>query len=128
MEKPVMRIKTPEDTDPGRYMLILRSGGPFGGASTTFVVDSLYGHVQGGYAAERDGQVVTRFSKDTSWILVDRSHIQQMTREEAARLEQADEKANDALARELYPEKFLPGQHHTEPPAAEEWISPGTYR
>ena len=130
MEKPVMRIRTPEDTEPGRYMLILRSGGPFGGASTTFIVDNLYAHFQGGYAAERDGQVVTRFSKDTSWILVDRSHVQQLTREEAARLEQEDEKAREALTRELYPERFLAGaqQAQKDPTPDEEWVSPGTYR
>ena len=86
-DKTMFIIKSPAPEERGRYILMVSrgGGGPFGGgAATTFVVDTLE-RVAGDYVAYRTEpkELVVQFSKDTPYLLVERTRIEHMTRVDA---------------------------------------------
>src|SRR3990167_5860301 len=123
-EKIVFSVKTPNDNEPGGYLLIIqRPGGPFGGGSTTtfWVGGLLYDKDHQFYKAINNGDLIAMFSADTSFLLVRRDRIEQLTREAAMRREYAEEQEVTALRKELYPEPLSdedPGSLPHETPEA----------
>ena len=123
-EKTVFSVKTPNDNEPGDYLLIIqRPGGPFGGGSTTtfWVGRLLYDKDHQFYKAINNGDLIAMFSADTSFLLVRRDRIEQLTREAAMRREYAEEQEVTALRKELYPEPLSdedPGSLPPETPEA----------
>src|SRR3990167_83376 len=118
-EKTVFSVKTPNDNEPGDYLLIIqRPGGPFGGGSTTtfWVGGLLYDKHHQFYKAINNGDLIAMFSADTSFLLVRRDRIEQLTREAAMRREYDEEQEITALRKELCPEPPAEGEAGPLPP------------
>ena len=133
MEKSVFQIKLPLPEEPGSHLLIIRSAsGPFGGGgSSTFWVDAVvYDEKIRLYCAVLDRESVVTFPPETTFLVVNRNRIAQLSQEDVFRHNAEEDRELLALKQELYPdspEESGPRMPESEPFVPVSSPLPGQY-
>lgn len=106
MEKTMFSVRGPEESDMGRYVLVLlnRIGStPFATSMTmsAYVIDTFERNEQSMVGRDATGQLVVECSNDYSYMIIPRELFRQYSRLDEMRRQHEDQLELEALSKEL---------------------------